>query len=178
MKSNLQPARPLKQLVYTSSAIASFDPLELEHLLERSRHRNQMAAITGVLLYRDSTFFQVLEGPVDAVDALFQRIESDPRHAKTVVLSSQKIKSRNFGDWPMGFAHQPNVIEQLPGFVDFFARTDPTEFTASESHPEPRFTDLRKNSQRMRQILEGFRRGRWQRSEFQERHLASLSSAS
>ncbi|TWU47674.1 Blue light- and temperature-regulated antirepressor YcgF [Rubripirellula reticaptiva] len=168
----------MKQMVYASAAVASFEETELDGLLRLSRSSNQSIGITGVLLFRDRTFFQVMEGPADAVDKLFRRISADPRHCNMIVLSEQEIDSRHFGDWQMGFTRDEGVIDLLPGFVDFFAQRD-TEGPGSSSSDScaagqsPKFIDLKSDSQRMRQILEGFRRGRWRRSEFTEPVLSA-----
>lgn len=163
----------MKQLVYASAAVASFEESDLDGLLRLSRSSNESIDITGVLLFRDRTFFQVMEGPEDSVDNLFRRISADPRHCNMIILSDQKIDSRNFGDWQMGFTRDEGVIDLLPGFVDFFGQRnsegpDSSLYYGSGVEQPPKFIDLKSDSHRMRLILEGFRRGRWRRSEFTE----------
>lgn len=94
----------IKQLVYASHQVFPFDGLGLVSLLYRARERNQRTGITGVLLYSQGMFVQCLEGDSDDVDAIFERIASDPRHADVVVLQSIETGERHFAHWSMGCA--------------------------------------------------------------------------
>lgn len=108
-------------IVYVSAARHVFTPAELEALLEKSRANNRRDGVSGVLLYRDGDFLQVLEGPEAAVRRTYERIARDPRHGGVIVLDESEIAQRNFGDWSMGF-RRVNATEQPAGFVDFFDR--------------------------------------------------------
>ncbi|MGB7342580.1 MAG: BLUF domain-containing protein [Pirellulaceae bacterium] len=143
----------LVQLVYASATSVPFSDEELEILLERARQNNSSLDVTGVLLFVDGTFFQVLEGEPDVVHALYEKIQLDQRHNNVLVLAEREITERNFGQWSMGFVRDQSEIEELPGFVNFFSNTE-------EQHS---FVDLHGDSKRISQILDGFRRGRWRR---------------
>lgn len=108
-------------IVYVSAARHAFTPAELQSLLEKSRANNRRDGVSGVLLYRDGDFLQVLEGPEAAVRRTYARIALDPRHGGVIVLDESEIAQRNFGDWSMGF-RQVHAGEQPAGFVDFFDR--------------------------------------------------------
>jgi hypothetical protein len=108
-------------IVYVSAARHAFSPAELEALLEKSRANNRRDGVSGVLVYRDGDFLQVLEGPEDAVRRTYARIARDPRHGGVIVLDESEITQRNFGDWSMGF-RRVGVAERPDGFVDFFDR--------------------------------------------------------
>jgi hypothetical protein len=49
------------------------DDDELQNILSLSRKNNQMKNVTGVLLYGNGQFIQLLEGDRDLVDKTFQR---------------------------------------------------------------------------------------------------------
>ena len=67
--------------IYCSAALDSGLSKEaLEEILEQSRTNNAKAGITGILLFDSGAFFQVLEGGDEAVEALYARIQGDPRH--------------------------------------------------------------------------------------------------
>lgn len=68
-----------------------------------ARSHNQANDITGILLYFDLVFFQVLEGPKDALDALFARIVEDPRHKDVTLQVSEPSGTRLFPDWSMAY---------------------------------------------------------------------------
>ena len=107
---------------------------DLVGLLDDSRARNEAARLTGMLLYKNGNFMQVLEGEEDAVMGAFARIEADPRHKSIDVLRSEYIQHRNFPDWTMGFANIDNVAaESVPGFSRFLERDFKSAYFAEDS---------------------------------------------
>lgn len=154
LESNSGRPGQLTQLVYVSSANPAFDPLTLPELLVEFRRRNKQAHITGLLLFRTGTFFQILEGPKDQVEPLFERIGRDQRHGNVLSIHSQSTSYRIFPEWQMGFVADQKLIDSLDGFCDFFGNSDGLCKT---------FTDLAGEQRYIKQILNGFRRGRWAR---------------
>lgn len=77
---------------------------EIEAILVTARRSNAARGITGALLYSAGCFAQVLEGPLSEVEALFERIQLDPRHRDVKVLQFHPLDRRSFGDWSMAFA--------------------------------------------------------------------------
>ena len=73
-------------------------------ILAKSRENNNRDQVTGGLLFSDGCFAQVLEGPMNAVMAAFERIQCDERHGEIVVLQSGPIAERHFSGWSMAFA--------------------------------------------------------------------------
>lgn len=78
---------------------------ELERLLNQSRVHNQLAGVTGMLLYDGSQFLQVLEGPAVAVSHIFSRIVPDCRHTDVQVLANGAVAQRQFNSWSMGLVN-------------------------------------------------------------------------
>ncbi|WP_428390680.1 BLUF domain-containing protein [Lichenicoccus sp.] len=77
---------------------------EVQSILDVSRRNNLRAGVTGGLLFSAGCFAQVLEGPMDAVEDAFERIQCDGRHSEVTVLQAGPIASRDFPDWSMAFA--------------------------------------------------------------------------
>lgn len=103
---------PLIQLVYTSSAKIRYLPrAELEGILVSSRATNARNDITGLLMYRDGSFAQFLEGPRSAVLDTFARIRADRRHRGVIVVLNRPVEKRDFEQWRMGFR---DMDAQLP----------------------------------------------------------------
>jgi hypothetical protein len=103
---------PLIQLVYTSSAKIRYLPRsELEGILASSRQTNARNDITGLLMYRDGSFAQFLEGPEFAVLDTFERIKADRRHRGVIVVLKRPVEKRDFAEWRMGFR---DMDAQLP----------------------------------------------------------------
>ena len=107
-------------LIYTSRARQDFGAADLKQMLRHARSNNDSVNVTGMLIYHNEAFLQVLEGDEASVRKIFKRIEKDSRHARLVTLRSQKSfgERRIFGDWSMGFANASNNAHVLKGFVD------------------------------------------------------------
>lgn len=84
----------------TPEAVAA----DIRSILATSRSNNARDGITGGLLFSEGCFAQVLEGPLDAVESTFERIQCDERHSDVTVLQSGPIATRDFPDWSMAFA--------------------------------------------------------------------------
>jgi len=76
----------LKRVKYVSRFAMPFRENELEELGERAAEKNKDLDITGVLITSGGLFYQVLEGPKEAVDEIFGYIRADKRHTDLVVL--------------------------------------------------------------------------------------------
>ena len=111
----------LLSLVYCSTATQAFGDQELAQLLDTSRTANEARDITGLLLYRDGEFVQILEGEEREVEALMARIATDPRHTDVRVLLREPLHERRFADWTMGYqtltAAEPRMAD---GYRDSF----------------------------------------------------------
>ncbi len=87
------------QVVYASAATIGFTQKDLLKLLGLARERNTAAGISGMLLYHNKSFLQVLEGPRQHVDELFTRIQKDPRYKNCLVLLRTEIQKKEFENW-------------------------------------------------------------------------------
>ena len=90
---------PLLSTVYVSSATELMSREQLFEILRLSQANNGKVGVTGMLLYKDGNFLQVLEGPEPATQSVLNRVETDPRHRGMIVLAKRKIKRRHFGKW-------------------------------------------------------------------------------
>jgi hypothetical protein len=106
-------------LVYTSVAVAPCSEVDLIQLLEQSRNSNKTTDITGILLYIQGKFIQVLEGEKTAVNKLYTKIVGDVRHKKVTIVIEGDSKERMFKGWSMGFKKLGSQqFESLSGFAD------------------------------------------------------------
>ena len=127
-------------LVYVSAAATWFSPAELRSLLAHSRDNNMAAGVSGLLLYKDGNFMQVLEGEEATVRALVSRIAVDRRHQGVVVICSGQTKERQFADWRMAFIDLNQAADLLPAGYSDFLQTPLTEVEFSS--PSARCLDL------------------------------------
>ncbi|MCH9675240.1 MAG: BLUF domain-containing protein [Gammaproteobacteria bacterium] len=108
----------LISVVYISTANSDFSDGQLKGLLETARHNNAALDLTGMLLYHDRTFIQVLEGPEEHVAKMYEKIGADPRHHGIVQLLRRDIGAREFDTWAMGFESISRTqLESSPDWV-------------------------------------------------------------
>lgn len=137
----------LIHLIYCSSSKHAFSRSELSILLIKARRRNTQLGITGILLYSDGSFFQVLEGERDTVDLLFEKISGDKRHKNVTVIIRESIPKRAFGDWTMAYSDiSAEEADTIIGTSDFFG--------SGES-----FANL--DPGRAKKLLNAFKHGSW-----------------
>lgn len=110
----------LFQIIYTSTASVQMRREDLRALLKGSHERNARAGITGILLYKDGNFMQVLEGEEQTVKTLFTKISNDRRHHGIIPLLQTPIPQRQFPDSSMAFHDlDHNANRDLPGYSEF-----------------------------------------------------------
>jgi hypothetical protein len=137
----------LIQCIYASHAGVAIREAEIQELLERARTNNVAKGITGMLLFIEGSFFQVLEGDAAAVDRTYEVIARDVRHDRVTRIIREPIAQRSFGDWSMGFAAVERAdAQRLVGENDFFASADCLEHI---------------NPGRAKKLLVAFGAGRW-----------------
>lgn len=108
----------MHQLIYLSQATVPFDGAQLEHLLGQARQFNAAHGLTGILLYGNDQFLQVLEGEAATVHSLYARICQDPRHRDVTTYADEAIAARTFSDWQMAYHPlQPQQFLEFAGYV-------------------------------------------------------------
>jgi hypothetical protein len=107
-------------LLYVSSAAELFTRPDLDALLAIARENNTRLQVSGMLLYKDGNFMQLLEGEKAAVIALYEKIVRDPRHTGPITLLQGEVPQRSFEQWSMGFRELKAARDpHLPGYDDF-----------------------------------------------------------
>jgi hypothetical protein len=90
----------LIQLIYASRPFG-FDAPTLNGILSDARRVNPQHDVTGALICRADLYLQLLEGPKEAVEAIYERIARDDRHVEVQRLVTRPVESRLFADWAM-----------------------------------------------------------------------------
>lgn len=115
----------LYTLGYASTQTAPLGTGGLIELLNEAREFNQKNDITGLLLHREDSFLQVIEGRKKDVYSLYERIKTDSRHQRVEILFEDFIDVREFSDWQMGFIELGGVdMSLLPGFSNFLVENE------------------------------------------------------
>lgn len=101
----------LVSLLYVSTSMIPPSQAEAEvaDIVEKAQQSNMNQHITGALIFTETRFAQIVEGPSAAIDRLLARLRSDNRHSDIHVLLREQIQRRQFTDWSMAYAG-PSVL--------------------------------------------------------------------
>lgn len=92
----------MKRLTYISSFSRPLTTAEIDEIAQKSITNNTRDSLTGVLFCFNNVFYQILEGPEDALDRCYARILNDSRHKDIFCLEVENdVRTREFGDWAM-----------------------------------------------------------------------------
>lgn len=137
----------LIQLAYVSTARADITERDVDDIVAAATQNNPELGVTGLLIWRDHQFFQVLEGPELAVDILLRHIREDDRHSNLTVIYRKQITKRKFGDWSMGRVSASAKSSEDTRVLEAVLEDPLPYWETSDS----RISDL----------IESFRRGLW-----------------
>ena len=88
--------------VYCSRAAEGVDDAEVGRIVEAAQRSNLARDITGVLVFGNGVFFQLIEGPSAQIQKLMATLHSDPRHYDVVSLDwSEERRERLYPNWEM-----------------------------------------------------------------------------
>jgi adenylate cyclase len=91
----------IKRIKYVSRFDKPHTEADIEAIGEQSRANNERLDLTGMLMASGGLFYQVLEGPAEAVDEVYARIANDSRHTDLLLLGSEENVERLYPDWSM-----------------------------------------------------------------------------
>lgn len=101
------------QLIYVSRLAPKCEIESLQYILEVSRVNNPKHGITGLLCYDPEFFLQWLEGPRDAVNAIYKNIVGDARHQDVQIICYADITERAFESWSMAYISANEINSRL-----------------------------------------------------------------
>ena len=130
------PINKYYYIIYFSAATYKLSEYNLEALLQKAYQSNQALNITGILMYYDGAFAQVLEGDYAAVQQLYQKIGQDSRHHQIIQMKSGFSDKRLFADWSMAFyALKKEYFLQKAGFKSFVYNDIFKDDSIDDNHP-------------------------------------------
>lgn len=92
----------LSQLVYVSNRKPNCTAAEIDKILTSCKKNNPPLDITGILLYSETKFIQLVEGEAKVIMGLYDKIKADDRHSNTMMIAYSPIKEKSFPSWHMG----------------------------------------------------------------------------
>jgi hypothetical protein len=107
----------LYRLLYTSEADlpgpGDAQLRSLDAITAQARRRNRDRGLTGALLLVREHFIQVLEGPLDPLETVFETICCDFRHRRLRLVELAPAPERLFGEWSMACLAQNSEPTRL-----------------------------------------------------------------
>jgi hypothetical protein len=96
----------LRTLLYVSKSLIPQDEAQrqIDSIIETARPRNAALGVTGVLIFTEARFAQVLEGPPASIDEIMDGIRADPRHEQVTTACDEPLTQRRFPQWSMGYS--------------------------------------------------------------------------
>ena len=116
--------KDLVELSYLSEAVSDMSFLGLMRLLESARTFNQKNGITGILLYDNQQFGQIIEGERANVMKAWKRIQDDKRHHRIELLEIREIEERSFPEWLLRFYGGETLTRDYPALADMVGGMD------------------------------------------------------
>jgi hypothetical protein len=112
-------------LVYFSHASEDIAFSDIQNILQNSRAYNAAIDVTGLLIFRDGHFVQLLEGCEKDVKEVLGKILLDKRNHGLRVLAQFSTDERFFEDWSMAYVDgdiSVNETEELVKLCDEAAK--------------------------------------------------------
>ena len=128
----------LIHLAYVSTQTRDMKAADLISLLTEVRGLNESRNISGLLLHKNQSFFQVIEGSRARVQETFNNIMRDQRHEGVEILFDEPLEAREFSNWQMGFLDLDGIdVSMLRGYSNFFdSDEEPRAFLKALSRGE------------------------------------------
>jgi hypothetical protein len=105
---------PCHQLIYTSQPTLEITEEILLDILSVSQNKNHKLRISGLLIFGNGKFIQLLEGNKEEVQDLFySTIQHDPRHTDVKVVLEAESPNRCMPTWTMGFSTIKNPASSI-----------------------------------------------------------------
>lgn len=128
----------MKRIIYISRLTNSLSIEEIEKIGIISSQNNKEVNITGLLVYFEKLFFQIIEGNDEKVDHLFSKIGKDPRHQDIIRLKTDYgIEQRLFSAWSMKTINLDNNVDELVRPIKVLLQAVTESHTIIEQYTQP-----------------------------------------
>ncbi|HKJ48624.1 MAG TPA: BLUF domain-containing protein [Christiangramia sp.] len=99
-------------LSYVSTASRGLDNSEILNILKKTETKNNSLNITGILLYSEGNFFQILEGEKETISSLFKKISEDSRHFNIIKLFAKPVKQEAYDEYRSDFISEDRTYSK------------------------------------------------------------------
>lgn len=147
MPDNNVQEKQLKYCVFASATHGNFGEEQLAELSAEYKKSLSEDGVTGVMLYEDGNFFQVIEGDADKIDAAYKRFSAEKHTHKVVKIIEEEQDQRSFAHWTSAYstAAKDIFVNQNTGRA-YFSNTS-------------EYQDIK--SPKIKRLMGEFTKGRW-----------------
>lgn len=117
-------------VTYVSTASRDLNAEEISELLKYSKENNNSRGITGILLFSEGNFFQIIEGEKEKILELYQRIKTDKRHHNLIQIVGKEIHNEAYNGYEADFISEGSYInpEKFQHYLNYLKVLDkPTQ---------------------------------------------------
>ncbi|RKS43466.1 FAD-dependent sensor of blue light [Gillisia mitskevichiae] len=90
-------------IVYVSTANKNLEKAEIKKILSSSKKWNNENDVTGLLLFSEGNFFQIIEGEKKIITDLFKNINADDRHHNILQIFGKDIHREAYDGYEADF---------------------------------------------------------------------------
>jgi hypothetical protein len=112
---------------YVSTANIDFQDQEIEDMMIKTNQFNSDEKITGILLYNERNFFQLIEGEKKAIQNLYEKIRQDSRHKDIIKILEKPVFEPSFDGYLTDFITDTKKYNesQLKHYLHYIEVLDP-----------------------------------------------------
>jgi hypothetical protein len=116
----------LKTICYISDSRINKSLTDFNNLIVKAKSNNTKNNITGILVYKNNNFLQVLEGHTETVDSVFDKIRMDQRHQNIFKIINTSIDERFFEEYEFGFTvvSDKNAVQNLSDYLNWLRNAE------------------------------------------------------
>lgn len=97
---------------YVSTANLDLQEQGVNDIMKKANEFNKREEITGILLYNERSFFQLIEGEKKTIQDLYERITQDSRHQDIIKFLEQPVSRPSFDGYMTDFITDNNKFDQ------------------------------------------------------------------
>ncbi|AXT58236.1 BLUF domain-containing protein [Aquimarina sp. AD1] len=115
---------------YVSTASRFLTNSDVNELFEYVKVNNNSLKITGILMYSDGNFFQILEGEKKLIHDLFKKILLDSRHYDIIKIFDHEMTKPSFSKYNSNFStiNKRSEHSELQQFLEKEKSNNPETF--------------------------------------------------
>ena len=83
-------------ICYVSTANKELSKSDISLLFKTVRQKNDILGVTGILMFSEGNFFQIMEGEHHTINDIFKNIKVDPRHYNVIKILQKPTGNQFF----------------------------------------------------------------------------------